>query len=135
MYVECLAQYPRHCGVSVMLWTPQVEGLAIPAGSSRWDKRLAWFRTHRRPAVPWESPHFLAVPWRHRGGAQGNLLHPAGGCQSPCPPLKGGFPSLHQLCRHPLYLYRGRAGNWAMPGPIKPARGIKVSRMQLCCWV
>lgn len=83
------------------------------------------------PAAPWESPGFSALPWRHRGGAWGNLL-PAGGSQRPCPPLERGFPAPRQLCSHALCLYRGRPGSGAMPGPIKPARGIKVSRMQLC---
>lgn len=126
-------------------------GLSWPGrllrGPSRWDERLAWFRIHgiacsllprpglssAQPAAPWESPGFFsALPWRHRGGAWGNLLLPAGGCQRPCPPFKRGFPAPHQLCSLPLCLYRDRAGSGAMPGPITPARGIKVSRMQLC---
>lgn len=116
-------------------------------GPSRWDERLAWFRIHgiacsllprpglssAGPAAPWESPGFFsALSWRHRGGAWGNLLLPARGCQRPCPPLKRGSPALDQLCNCPLCLHRGRAGSGAMPGPIKPARGIKVSRTQLC---
>lgn len=136
---------------------PQVEGSAVPAGSSTVPpaEMRAWpgsgsaglpaaclpacpparlpGLSSAQPAAPWESPCFFSeLPWRHRGGAQGSLSHPAGGCQSPCPPLRRGFPALHQLCCYPSRLYRGRAGSREMPGPIKPDGGIKVSRMQLC---
>lgn len=134
-----------------MWWTSQVERSAVPAGSSAvppagmrgWPGSgstglpaacsPAPGLSSAGPAAPWESPGFFsALSWRHRGGAWGNLLLPARGCQRPCPPLKRGSPALDQLCNCPLCLHRGRAGSGAMPGPIKPARGIKVSRTQLC---
>lgn len=103
------------------------------SGSAGWPAACWLPRLSRAwPAAPGIPELRLGSPLETPGGAQGNLLHPAGGCQSPCPPLKRGFPTLHQLCSHPLCLSRGRAGSRAMPGPIKPARGIKVSRMQLC---
>lgn len=135
-----------------MLWTPQVEGSAVPAAPPqappqsfpRWDERLAWFRVRgiacSSPRVKLSSascalgvPRLLLIcSLAGTGRGAGKPPSPAGGCQRPCPPLRRGFPGLHQLGRRPLCLYRGRAGSGAMPGPIKPARGIKVSRMQLC---
>lgn len=35
-------------------------------------------------------------------------------------------------CADALCLCGAKAGSGTVPGPIKPARGIKVSRMQLC---
>lgn len=83
------------------------------------------------PAAPWASPSCLStLRWRSRGGAWGNL-HPARGCQSPCASSHRGFPAMPAPAVSTASPgYRTRRG--AMPGPIKLAGGIKVSRMQLC---
>lgn len=50
----------------------------------------------------------------------------------PLPTLKKGLSCPAPAAQPPSMLLQGQGQKWAMPGPIKPARGIKVSRMQLC---
>lgn len=134
-----MAQDLQHCGGPIMLWTPQVEGSTVPASSPAVPSTgmRAWpgSESTELPAPASCSlgvPKFLSTPLEAHGWGMGKLPPPPRGCQSPCPPLRRGFPTLHHLCRHPLCLYTGKTGSGAMPRPIKPARGIKVSRMQLC---
>lgn len=85
---------------------------------------------------PGLSSAWPAAPREAQGWGMGKPPPPAWGLPEPLPTLKKGLshpaPAV-QPCTppHPR-LYSGRTGSGAMPAPIKPARGIKVRRMQLC---
>lgn len=103
---------------------PGSEGTGSPAAC--WPPRLssAWPAALGVPLLP------LSSALEAQGWGLGNPP-PSWGLPEPLTTLTEGLfhpaPAVHPPC-----LYRGTAGSGAMPEPIKPARGIKVSRMQLC---
>lgn len=117
--VECLARCHRYWGLDNAADASgrglSCAGLLRPSAFC-WDGRPAWLPItgvacssqllHGSPQAA--SQHSLGGTGV---GRQGNLLHPARGCQSPCPPLRRGFPALHQLYRHSLPL-QGQDRKW-----------------------
>ena len=120
-------------------------GSSVPAGFSslapEWDKSLACFWIHRvacsllAVSLLGLSSAWPAAPWEAQGWGMGKPPPPAWGLPEPLPTLRKGLshpaPAVQPRPPHP-HLYSGRTGSGVMPGPIKPARGIKVRRMQLC---